>query len=134
MTVSRKDAIIALANSYTKAWTAHDGAAVAGHFTSDGQITINGGDVLVGPDAIAEMTAGFYAAFPDMHLMSDDIRVSGNHALFAWTFYGHHAETKKFTKISGWEEWDVSKDMKIQSSRGWYDEDDYAAQIAGDTQ
>lgn len=133
MTDTRSEAIVKLANSYTKAWTSHDGASVADHFAPDGQISINAGEPMIGPKAIADMTEGFYAAFPDMHLMCDDVRVSGNNALFVWTFYGHHSETKKFTKISGWEEWHVSDDLKIQSSRGWYDADDYAAQIAGGT-
>lgn len=131
MTQTRKDAIVALANSYTAAWTSHNGVSVADHFTDDGQITVNNGDLLTGHKAIAEMAEGFYAAFPDLHLMCDDIRVSANHALFVWTFYGHHSETKAFTKVSGWEEWDVSDDVKIKSSRGWFDVEDYAAQISG---
>lgn len=131
MPKSRKDAIIALANDYAAAWTSHNSVFVADHFTDDGQITVNNGDLLTGHKAIAEMAEGFYAAFPDLHLMCDDIRVSGNHALFVWTFYGHHSETKAFTKVSGWEEWDVSDDIKINSSRGWFDAEDYAAQISG---
>jgi len=35
--------------------------------------------------------------------------------------------------VHGWEEWDVSDELKVKSSRGWYDSDDYARQVAGKT-
>lgn len=126
-----KEAIIKMANSYANAWSSKDATQVASHYETDGQIIINRGDLLAGTAAVTEMAAGFHAAFPDMHLMCDDIRVSGNHAVFVWTFYGHHAETKNFVKVSGWEEWDISDNVKVQSSLGWFDVEDYEFQVAG---
>jgi uncharacterized protein (TIGR02246 family) len=126
-----KDAIVAMAKSYAKSWSSKDADQVAAHYEPDGQIIINKGDILKGTAAVTEMAAGFHAAFPDMMLMCDDIRISGNHAVFVWTFYGHHSETKSYVKLSGWEEWEISDNVKVQSSCGWYDANDYDAQVAG---
>ena len=126
-----KDTIIKMANAYAKAWSSKDAAQVAAHYEPDGQIAINRADPLVGTQAIAEMAAGFHSAFSDMHLMCDDIRVSGTHAVFVWTFYGHHSETKNFVRLSGWEEWEISPATKVQKSLGWFDAEDYEKQVAG---
>jgi hypothetical protein len=34
-------------------------------------------------------------------------------------------------KVVGWEEWDVDGNLEVTGSRGWYDADDYARQVAG---
>ena len=122
-----------MAASYAAAWSSKDASQVAAHYEPDGQIIINRGDVLKGTAAVTEMAAGFHAAFPDMQLACDSFRLSGNHALFAWTFYGHHSESKNFVKVSGWEEWELSDNAKVQSSLGWFDADDYDAQVAGNS-
>ncbi len=33
--------------------------------------------------------------------------------------------------VHGWEDWDIRDDMKVKASRGWYDTEDYAPQVAG---
>jgi len=116
---------------YAKAWCSGSPEAVANCYASDGQIIINRGDNLAGRAAIAEMAAGFYAEFPDLVVKCDSIRTAGNHAVFSWTLEGHHAETKNFVRAPGWEEWEISDDMKIQSSAGWFDVADYEQQIKG---
>jgi hypothetical protein len=130
MAVTPKD-IQSMSTAYANAWSSQDAAAVAAHYEPNGQIAINGDAALVGTEAVTEMAAGFHAAFPDMKLMCDGLRVSGNHALFLWTFYGHHFETKNFVRVSGWEEWTISNNCKVQSSLGWFDLENYEAQIAG---
>lgn len=132
MAPSNKD-IQDMSTNYANAWSSHNSASVAAHYEPDGQIEINGGggDVLVGTAAITEMAAGFHTSFPDMKLMCDGLRISGNHAIFLWTFYGHHFETKNFVRVSGWEEWDMSDNSKVQNSKGWFDVMDYEAQVAG---
>jgi hypothetical protein len=77
------------------------------------------------------MAAGFFSEFPDLVVHCDELRVAGDHAVFAWTLEGHHAETKNHVKLSGWEEWDLDGDMKVKSSLGWFDAADYERQVAG---
>ena len=77
------------------------------------------------------MAAGFYADVPDLSLTCDDIRLSGTHAVYVWTFTGHDATTGNPLKIRGWEEWDLTDDVKVKASRGWFDADDYARQVEG---
>lgn len=120
-----------MAASYTAAWCAGPAEAVADHFTKDGEITINRGDPWLGREKIREMVAGSYADVPDLALTCDSFRVSGNHALFAWTFTGHDARTGNPLKVSGWEEWELDEDHKVVASCGWFDADDYARQVAG---
>lgn len=123
-----KDKIVKLANSYAKAWTAHDGAAIAGHFAGNGKAGVNGEKPVEGHAAIADMTTALFEMFADLHMMCDDIRISGHNAVVTWTFYGHHADNAKFAKISGWEEWTLTDDLKIALSRRWYDPEDLAEQ------
>lgn len=129
MTVNPKD-IAKMAKAYTAAWNSGDPAAVAAHYAPDGQISINRGDAHVGTQAMHDMAAGFHAEFPDLVLTCDDVRCSGNHAIFAWTLEGHHAETKSFCRVPGWEEWELDEDLKVKSSLGWFDAEEYERQIA----
>jgi hypothetical protein len=76
------------------------------------------------------MAAGFYAEFPDLVVRCDDIRTAGRHAIFVWTLEGHHAETKSFVRVGGWEEWDLDENLKVRSSLGWFDSAEYQRQIA----
>lgn len=77
------------------------------------------------------MAAGFHAAFPDLKLTCDGIRSTGSHAVYLWTLEGHHAESKNFCKVSGWEEWDLDENMSVTRSLGWFDATDYQRQIDG---
>ena len=119
-----------MAKRYAQAWCSHSADSVASFFAADGQIQINRGEVLEGRAAIAQMAAGFYADFPDLIVHCDEVRIAGGHVLFAWTLEGHHAHTKNFVKVGGWEEWNLDADLRIQSSLGWFDAAEYARQIA----
>lgn len=116
---------------YANAWSSKSPAAVAAFYAQDGRIVVNNGTPSVGHKAIAEMANGFYTAFPDLVVRCDTIRVAGRHALFAWTLEGHHAQTKNFVRVAGWEEWELDENHKVRSSMGWFDAADYDAQIAG---
>lgn len=120
----------AMAESYAQAWSSGSPEAVASFYASDGQISINRGDALKGRDAVAEMAASFYADFPNLIVHCDGIRTSGDHAVFVWTLEGHHAETKNFVKVGGWEEWDLDENLKVRVSTGWFDVEEYDRQIA----
>lgn len=120
--------IAKLAQDYTKAWNSKSADAVASFYAPDGEIVINKGEPWSGRERVRDMAAGFYADVPDLSLKCDDVRISENHVLFLWTFTGHDATTLRPLKIHGWEEWDLSDDLQVQSSRGWFDAQSYAQQ------
>lgn len=86
---------------------------------------------MVGNIPCLRHAAGFYADVPDLELTCDDIRISGSHAVYVWTFTGHDAATKNALNIRGWEEWEFDESGKVAASRVWFDADDYARQAAG---
>jgi uncharacterized protein (TIGR02246 family) len=118
-----------MAAGYAAAWSSRSPEAVASYYAEDGQISINRGDVLKGRGAITEMAAGFYAEFPDLVVHCDDFRSSGSHAVFVWTLEGHHSETGNYVKVGGWEEWELDAAIKVKSSLGWFDAEDYDRQV-----
>jgi uncharacterized protein (TIGR02246 family) len=130
MTVSPVQAI-KLAQAYTAAWNTHSPEAVAAFFAPNGGIVINNGEPWTGRDGVARMAAGFFADVPDFVLVCDSVRAAGDHVVYLWTFTGTHRGTKNRLSISGWEEWDLDGDNKVVASRGWYDAEDYARQVAG---
>ena len=117
-----------LAAAYTAAWNTGRPEAVAAFFAAEGAITINDGIPWEGRDRVAQMAAGFYADIPDLNLVCDGLRTSGDHLVYLWTFTGTHAGTRKAVKVLGWEEWDVDAEGLIRLSRGWFDSEDYARQ------
>jgi uncharacterized protein (TIGR02246 family) len=121
-----------LAVAYTDAWNSGSAAAVATHFAEAGQIVINAGTPWTGRAGVQAMAEGFFADVPDLHLICDGVRVAGDHLVFLWTFTGHHARTVAPLNIAGWEEWDLDEGHRVIASRGWYDAQDYARQVAGD--
>jgi uncharacterized protein (TIGR02246 family) len=125
-----RESVLRMAEAYTAAWNSGSPEAVAAFYAQDGQIVINRGDPWVGRKGIAEMAAGFFADVPDLKLACDEVRCAGNHVAYFWTFTGTHAGTRNALRVAGWEEWDLDDDLKVKSSRGWYDADDYARQTA----
>lgn len=119
-----------IATAYAQAWSSKSPEAVASFYAEDGQIAINRGDVLKGRPDITEMAAGFYAEFPDLVVTCDGTRWAGGHAIFLWTLEGYHAETKNHVKVGGWEEWELDVNLKVISSLGWFDAEEYERQIA----
>jgi uncharacterized protein (TIGR02246 family) len=124
-------AIAEIAKNYTAAWNSGNPAAVAAFFAENGQISINRGEPSLGRAEMAQVAAGFYADVPDLELNCDSIRCAGSHVVFKRTFTGHDATTGNPLNVQGWEEWDLDEDLKVLSSRGWFDADEYARQIAG---
>lgn len=120
-----------MAAEYTAAWNSKSADAVAAFFATDGEIVINRGAPWSGRARVRDMAAGFFADVPDLSLTCDDIRCSGNHAVYVWTFTGHDAKTGNPLNIRGWEEWDLGDDLEVTASRGWFDAEDYARQAGG---
>ena len=119
-----------IAAEYTAAWNSKSAAAVASFFAEDGEIIINRGEPWTGRSRVQDMASGFYADVPDLTLSCDDVRCSGNHVIYVWTFTGHDASTGKPLHIRGWEEWELNDQLKVVASRGWFDAEDYARQAA----
>lgn len=119
------------AADYTAAWNSKSPEAVASFFAEDSDFVINRGEPWIGRAGVAEMAAGFFADVPDLTLTSDMVRNAGTHVVNVWTFTGHDAGTGNPLSVKGWEEWDMDAEGKVKSSRGWFDGDDYARQVAG---
>lgn len=130
MAISIEDAT-SLAEGYTVAWNTGSPKAVAEFYALDGGIVINRGTPWIGRAGVAEMAAGFFADVPDLALVCDGVRCAGDHVIYLWTFRGTHAATKRRLSVTGWEEWDVDVNLKVTASRGWFDAEDYARQVAG---
>ncbi|RZW12885.1 MAG: nuclear transport factor 2 family protein [Desulfobulbaceae bacterium] len=120
-----------LASSYTKAWNSKVPENVAACHVPDSRITINLGEPSIGHEGLTAMAAGFHADVPDLVLQNEGIRSAGSHVVYLWRFTGHHAETGNPLNVGGWEEWELNDDMKITSSLGWFDADDYQRQVDG---
>lgn len=120
-----------IAADYTAAWNSKSADAVASFYAPEGEIIINRGEPWTGRSRVRDMAAGFYADVPDLSLTCDDVRCSGSHVIFVWTFTGHDATTGNPLNVRGWEEWELDDDLKIVASRGWFDAADYARQIDG---
>jgi uncharacterized protein (TIGR02246 family) len=123
--------LASIAEAYTAAWNAGSPEAVASFFAEDGQIIINRGDPWRGRSGVRDMAAGFYADVPDLALVCDDIRGAGIHVVYVWTFTGHDAASGRPLVIRGWEEWELDADLKVVTSLGWFDAEDYARQAGG---
>lgn len=127
----RDESVRGIADAYTAAWNSGSAEAVATFYAEDGGIVINRGSPWEGRAGVAQMAAGFFADVPDLALTCDGTRVAGDHVAYLWTFTGTHAASGRSLRVSGWEEWDIDDDGKVKASRGWFDADDYARQVAG---
>lgn len=125
------DDVRRMAADYTAAWNAKSADAVASFYALDGEIVINRGEPWRGRARVRDMAASFYADVPDLALICDDVRCSGNHVVYIWTFTGHDAATGKPLNIRGWEEWELNDELEVIASRGWFDADDYVRQTLG---
>ena len=125
------DNISKIAGDYEAAWNSGDPVKVAACYAKNGGIAINRGTPWQGRAKVAEMAAGFYADVNDMRVILDELRIAGDHVAFIWTFTGRHAGTGNPLNVKGWEEWDLDEDGSITASKGWFDAEDYARQVAG---
>lgn len=119
-----------LAEAHVGAWNSMAPEAVAETYTEVTSFAINRGEPMRNRAEIADMAASFMADFPDLVLHCDAVLTAGDHAIYTWTFEGHHKDTNKAVRFSGWEEWEVGEDLKVNSSLGWYDDADFQRQLA----
>ena len=119
---------------YTAAWCSQDPARVAGFFSPDGSLAINGGPPAVGREAIGESARGFMTAFPDLVVEFDGLEVQGDRVLYHWTLHGTNTGpggTGRRVRISGAESWRFGPDGLVAESLGHFDGDDYQRQLEG---
>lgn len=121
--------IEALIEKHIAAWCAKSPDGVAASYTEDATFIINHGEPMKGRFDIAEMVRGFCDEFPDLVLELDHSFIAGNHAVYVWTFKGHHSETGKYVEFQGWEEWDLTDECLVEASLGWFDAEDYERQL-----
>ncbi len=119
-----------LAEVHCAAWTSLSPDAVAERYSASTNFVMNGGEPMTTRAEIAEMAGGFMVDFPDLVLTCNTVLVADHHMVYAWTFEGHHGETGKLIRFSGWEEWDLDDDLNVTKSLGWYDVEDYNRQVA----
>jgi nuclear transport factor 2 (NTF2) superfamily protein len=120
-----QDRVRDFAHSYTEAWCARDPGRVAAHYGRGGRIAINGGE----PAEIADVAHSFIAAFPDIQVFMDDLVFRDEVVEYHWTFTGTSAETGKWVRISGFEEWTFGDDDLVAESEGHYDQAEYDRQL-----
>ena len=117
---------------YTAAWCSHDPVSVASFYSADGSLTVNDGDPAVGREAIAAVAQGFMAAFPDLVLDMDSLRIVEGSVQYHWTFSGTNsgpAGTGKAVRFSGYEEWTMGSDGLVAESQGHFDDAEYNRQL-----
>src|SRR5262245_37243841 len=91
-----------------------------------GRSRVNGGE----PAGIAEVAAAFITAFPDIEVFMDELVVRDDGVVeYRWTFTGTSAETGRWVRIPGFEEWTIDADGAIAESRGHFDQAEYDRQL-----
>lgn len=117
---------------YAAAWSSQNPASVAAFHDVNGSLNVNGGPAARGRTAIAAEARAFMTAFPDMHVRFERLVESGDHIQFHWTLTGTYTGpggTGKRVRISGFEEWRLSRDGLIAESRGHFDATEYQRQL-----
>jgi len=126
VTAHDRERIEELARGYTEAWCSHDPARVAAHYRPGGTIAINGGE----PAAISDVPEAFITAFPDIEVSMDKLVIRSDGVVeYRWTFTGTSAETGRWVRIPGFEEWTIGADGSIAESRGHFDQTEYDRQL-----
>jgi nuclear transport factor 2 (NTF2) superfamily protein len=126
VTARGRHQIEGLARGYTEAWCSRDPARVAAHYAPGGTIAVNGGE----PAGIADVAAAFITAFPDIEVFMDDLVIRDDGVVeYRWTFTGTSAETGRWVRIPGFEEWTIDADGSIAESRGHFDQAEYDRQL-----
>jgi len=119
--------------SYTEAWCSQDAVSVAACFEENGSFTVNGGLPAIGRNAIENAAQAFMTDFPDMVLYLDRLVMEKAQLRYYWTMTGTNSGpggSGKSLRISGYEVLEMAESGLIQSAMGYYDEAEWARQIA----
>ncbi len=118
---------------YTAAWCSQNSASVAAYYATNGSLSVNGSAPAVGRNAITEVAQSFMSAFPDLHIVMDDLHMEGDHPHYHWTLTGTNTGpggAGHSVRISGFEIWQIGPDSLIASSQGRFDNAEYQRQLA----
>ena len=94
MMVPNVDTARKIADAHCTAWTSLSPDVVAQRYSTSTSFAMNCGQPMTTREEIAEMAGGFMSEFPDLVLTCDNVLVADHHMVYAWTFAGHHHETK----------------------------------------
>ena len=128
------DGVREFAQRYTAAWCSQDPKSVAAFFAPAGSLRVNDAAPAEGRAAIAVVAQGFMTTFPDLKVSMDDLTSDGGRTLFHWTLVGTNTGpggTGRAVRISGVEQWRLSRDGLIEESLGHFDAADYQRQLDG---
>lgn len=123
--------LLDFAKRYTAAWCSRDAASVAAFFAPTGSLSVNGAPA-VGRTAITKVAQEFMTAFPDLHLLMNDIHTENDRAVYHWTFSGTNTGpggTGHGVRFSGFEVWRIGEDGLIAESQGHFDGAAYQRQL-----
>ena len=126
------DELLEFARRYTAAWCSGDPHQVAELYARDGSLTINGGSPSIGREAIAEAARGFMDGFPDLRVELEDLKIDGDSPEYHWKLTGTNTGpggTSRPIRISGFEQWTMSREGLIAASLGSFDAADWDRQV-----
>jgi 2-keto-4-pentenoate hydratase len=117
---------------YTAAWNSGDPAAVSMFFSEDGSLKVNEDSPAVGREAITDVARGFMTAFPDLELQMLELKVNDESIQYHWRFIGTNTGPGGLgatVDFSGYEEWTIGEDNLVAQSLGYFNNDEYLAQL-----
>lgn len=117
---------------YTAAWNSGDPGAVALFYSESGSLKVNDDAPAAGRQAITNVAQSFMTAFPDMELRMRELRVADESIQYHWRFVGTNTGPGGLgapVDFSGYEEWKFGEDKLIVQSLGYFDNDEYLAQL-----
>ncbi|MEA5467520.1 SgcJ/EcaC family oxidoreductase [Spirulina sp. 06S082] len=91
MNSERGDAIAAAAEACRE----KDAVGFASLFTFDGELVLAGGQKFKGQEAIARVTAAYFATCEEIGIEIEDIRYDGDRAVIEWFWYSRDRSTGK---------------------------------------
>ena len=121
------------AEGYAAAWSSHNAASVAAHYSPRGSRRAHGVAPNVGRDAIEVAVQQLMTAFPDLQITLDDIFIVGDGFDVHWTLTGVYSGpggTGQRVCIKGFDEWRMGEDALIAESRVNFDKADFQRQMA----
>jgi hypothetical protein len=125
--------LYAFGTRYAAAWSSQDPWSVAAFFSESGSLSVNDGAPAVGRAAIADVARRFMTAFPDMIVTMDEMALRPDATVFHWTLAGTNTGpggTGHRVRIGGYEEWTFDPDRLVAESKGHFDAEEYARQLA----
>ena len=121
-----------LATRYTAAWCSQNPESVAAFYSHQGSLRVNDDPPAVGRNAITQVAQSFMAAFPDLCVVFDDLRLQADEPEYHWTLSGSNTGpggTGHKVRISGFERWRIGSDGLIATSQGHFDAAEYRRQL-----